>query len=151
MQKLQLHFIVIIFFEKHVYFSAYHINAGNAADYVKGMKKYGVEYMTGYAMSNFFLARFIKEQNIEAPELKAVVTSSEKLTDEMRQTFKEVYGCNTFDGWSGLEACGLISECKHGSLHISPDAGLLEVLDGNMQPVKPGIAGSVYCTGFIKL
>ena len=136
-------------FEKQVYFSAYHINAKNAANYVDGMRKHGVTYMTGYAMSNFFLARFLKEQNIEAPQLKAVVTSSEKLTDEMRQLFKEVYGCKTFDGWSGLEACGLITECNHGSLHISPDAGLIEVLDHNLQPVPPSVAGTVYCTGFL--
>ncbi|CAN5558715.1 exopolysaccharide biosynthesis protein VpsH [soil metagenome] len=137
------------FFEKQVYFSAYHIRKQNAADYLHGLQKHHVHYMTGYAMSNFFLARFFKELNIEAPQLKAVITSSEKLTDEMRQTFADVYNCKTFDGWSGVEACGLITECEHGSLHISPDAGLLEVLDDNMQLVPFGIAGSVYCTGFM--
>jgi phenylacetate-CoA ligase len=137
------------YFEKQVYFSAYHISKQNAKDYLHGMQKHHVHYMTGYAMSNFFLARFFKELNIEAQQLKAVITSSEKLTDEMRQTFKDVYHCKTFDGWSGVEACGLITECEHGSLHISPDAGLLEVLDDNMQPVPFGIAGTVYCTGFV--
>src|SRR5206468_9436726 len=62
---------------------------------------------------------------------------------------KEVYGCKTFDSWSGVEACGLITECEHGSLHISPDAGLIEVLNENMQSVNYGEAGEVYCTGFI--
>ncbi|MEP7318378.1 MAG: hypothetical protein ABI921_06545 [Panacibacter sp.] len=137
------------YFEKQVYFSAYHINTKNAADYAEGMHKYNVEYMTGYAMSNFFLARFLKEQSIEVPQLKSVVTSSEKLTDEMRQIFKEVYNCKTFDGWSGLEACALITECERGSLHISPDAGLIEVLNDKLQPVPPGIPGTVYCTGFL--
>lgn len=137
------------YFEKQVYFSAYHISKQNAGDYLSGMQKHHVHYMTGYAMSNFFLARFFKELNIEVPQLKAVITSSEKLTDEMRQTFHDVYNCKTYDGWSGVEACGLITECEQGSLHISPDAGLLEVLDDNMQPVHFGIAGTVYCTGFI--
>ena len=137
------------FFEKQVYFSAYHISKENANNYLQGIRKYGVQYMTGYAMSNFFLARFFKELNIEAPQLKAVITSSEKLTPEMRQVFTDVYHCKTFDGWSGVEACGLITECEQGSLHISPDAGLLEVLDDRMQPVPAGIAGTVYCTGFL--
>lgn len=137
------------YFEKQVYFSAYHISKQNATDYLHGMQKHHVHYMTGYAMSNFFLARFFKELNIEAPQLKAVITSSEKLTDEMRQTFADVYHCKTFDGWSGVEACALITECEHGSLHISPDAGLLEVLDDNMQPVAANNAGTVYCTGFL--
>jgi phenylacetate-CoA ligase len=137
------------FFEKQVYISAYHISAENAENYLKGMQRYKVQYMTGYAMSNFFLARFFKEQKLNAPQLKAVLTSSEKLTNEMREVFKEVYGCKTFDSWSGVEACALITECEHGSLHISPDAGLIEVLDENMQPVNYGEAGEIYCTGFI--
>jgi phenylacetate-CoA ligase len=137
------------FFEKQVYFSAYHINAKNADDYLKGILRYGVQYMTGYAMSNFFLARFFKKENLQAPQLKAVITSSEKLTGEMRETFKEVYNCKTYDSWSGVEACGLITECEYGSLHVSPDAGLIEVLNNNLQPVKAGEAGEVYCTGFI--
>jgi phenylacetate-CoA ligase len=137
------------FFEKQVYFSAYHISAKNAANYLEGMKRHYIQYMTGYAMSNFFLARFFKEQQLEAPQLKAILTSSEKLTEEMRQVFKEVYGCKIYDGWSGVEACGLITECEKGNLHISPDAGIIEVLNANMQPAPPGKAGTVYCTGFI--
>ena len=137
------------FFEKQVYFSAYHINAAHAKNYLDGIKKYGVLYMTGYAMSNFFLAKFFKELQLQAPQLKAVLTSSEKLTDEMRAVFKEVYHCKTFDSWGSVEACGLVTECEHGSLHINPDAGFIEVLDENMQPVKTGQRGNVYCTGFL--
>ena len=87
--------------------------------------------------------------NLDAPLLKAVITSSEKLTPEMRQTFSDVYHCKTFDGWSGVEACALITECEHGSLHISPDAGIIELLNNEMKPVPAGIAGDVYCTGFV--
>ncbi len=137
------------YFEKQVYFSAYHINPQTAENYAKGMRKYGVQYMTGYAASNFFLARFFKEFNIPAPQLKCVITSSEKLTPEMRETFTSVYGCKTFDGWGSVEACGLITECEHGSMHVSPDASVLEVLDDNMQPVQPGEEGAVYCTGLL--
>lgn len=46
-------------FEKQVYFSAYHINDVNTPNYVHAMHKYKIDYMTGYAMSNYFLARFI--------------------------------------------------------------------------------------------
>lgn len=135
--------------EKQTYFSAYHISADNAADYLEGMRKHQANFMTGYAMSNFFLARFFQELNMCAPELKAVITSSEKLTPEMRETFREVYNCKTYDSWSGVEACALVSECEHGSLHISPDMGIVELLDENDNPVKPGEIGEVVCTGLL--
>lgn len=137
------------YFEKQVYFSAYHISKANAANYVHGINKYGVQYMTGYAMSNFFLARFIVENNLSVNPQKAVITSSEKLTPEMREMFAKAYHCKTFDGWSGVESCALVSECEHGSLHISPDVGIIELLDDDLRPVGFNKPGNVYCTGFL--
>ena len=137
------------FIEKQVYLSAYHISKHTAQNYVDGIRKYRSEYMTGYAMSNFFLARFILEAGIEVPSMKAVVTSSEKLTSDMREVFQKVYGCKTFDGWSGVENCGLISENECGQLLISPDVGIIEILDPSGNPVRPGESGEVVCTGFL--
>lgn len=133
--------------EKQVYFSAYHISPKTVANYVDGMFKHNIEYMTGYAMSNYFLARFIEEAGIKAPQLKAVITSSEKLTPEMRETFRRVYGCPTFDSYSGVEDCGMITECESGSLHISPDLGIIEILNEQGKPVNPGEEGEAVCTG----
>tara|TARA_B100001059_G_scaffold236765_1_gene290050 strand:+ start:2482 stop:3858 length:1377 start_codon:yes stop_codon:yes gene_type:complete len=137
------------FIEKQVYFSAYHISKNTVSNYLEGMIKHKIEYMTGYAMSNFFLARFIEENGLKAPKLKAVITSSEKLTDDMRRTFERVYQCQTFDSYSGVEMCGLISECKFGSLHISPDLGVLEILKSNGEYAKPGESGELVCTGLV--
>lgn len=137
------------FVEKQVYLSAYHIAAAHATDYLQGITRHGVQYMTGYAMSNFFLARFFEECRLEAPRLKAVITSSEKLTEEMREVFLRVYQCKIYDSWSGVEACGLVSECEHGSLHISPDLGIIELVDEFGKPVNPGEVGEVVCTGLI--
>ncbi len=137
------------FIEKQLYLSAYHISKKTVQSYVEGILKYRSEYMTGYAMSNFFLARFMLEAGIEMPGMKAVVTSSEKLTPIMRETFRKVYGCKTFDGWSGVENCGLISESEYGQLLISPDVGIIEILDPSGNSVSPGESGEVVCTGFL--
>ena len=137
------------YFEKQVYFSAYHINPNNATNYLQGMIKHHVQYMTGYAMSNYFLARFLQEKKLSAPQLTSVITSSEKLTPEMRQLFFDVYNCKTFDSWGSVEACGIISECEQGKLHLSPDSAIVEILDEHMQPVAIGEAGDVYCTGLL--
>jgi phenylacetate-coenzyme A ligase PaaK-like adenylate-forming protein len=39
--------------------------------------------------------------------------------------------------------------CKDGKLHINEDTTLVEVLDKNNQPVKPGEPGFVVVTDFI--
>jgi len=95
------------------------------------------------------LARFIEEKGIIAPKLRAVITSSEKLTQEMRDTFRRVYGCKTFDSYSGVEDCGLISECEEGSLHVSPDMGIIEFLNKDQKPAKIGERAELVCTGIL--
>lgn len=135
--------------EKQAYFSAYHISAENAPEYLKGIQKHHLQYMTGYAASNFFLARFFDELKLNAPQLKAVITSSEKLTPEMREVFYKVYGCKTYDSYSGVEDCGLISECEFGGLHVSPDMGIIEFLNEEGKPAVPGEKAEIVCTGIL--
>lgn len=137
------------YFEKQIYFSAYHISPATVRNYVDALNKYKPDYMVGYAMSNYFLARFIQESGVQVPKMQAVITSSEKLTPDMRKVMEEVYSCKTYDGWSGVEACALVSECEYGSLHISPDVGLVEILNESGEPAKPGEYGEVVCTGFL--
>ena len=55
--------------------------------------------------------------------------------------FLKVYGCKTYDSYSGVEACGLISENECGQLLVSPDVGIMEILneDGSsMQTRRDG-------------
>lgn len=136
-------------FEKQVYFSAYHLSLKNIASYWEGLSKYKPAYITGYAVSNYLMALFLKESGLKIDPLKAVITSSEKLAIEMRSLLQEVYQCKVYDSYSGVEACGLISECEEGSLHISPDVGLIEVLNEKGEQAKEGEWGELVCTGFL--
>jgi phenylacetate-CoA ligase len=137
------------YFEKQLYLSAYHIAPYSAHDYLKQINAFSPNYLVGYAMSHFILARFFDDLGLRPPEMKAILTSSEKLTPEMRKLFGKVYGCKTYDGWSGVENCGLISETESGELLVSPDVGIVEVLDSKGIPVRPGEVGEVVCTGLL--
>lgn len=135
--------------EKQIYFSAYHISSATAQDYAIAINKYEPVYMTGYAMANYFLARFLDEKKLSVPELKGVITSSEKLTPEMREIFLKVYGCKTYDSYSGVEACGLISENEYGQLLVSPDVGVMEILNEDGTQCNPGETGEIISTGLL--
>jgi phenylacetate-CoA ligase len=137
------------YIEKQTYFSAYHISKETVGNYVEGMIKNKVEYMTGYASANYFLARFIEEAGLKAPKLRAVLTSSEKLTQEMRDTFKRVYDCETFDSYNGVDLCNLISECEHHRLHVVPDAGIVEIIRPDGSKCEPGETGEIISTGLL--
>lgn len=137
------------FIEKQLYFSAYHISKNTAKDYFNGIEKYKPVYITGYAMSNYILAKYFKQLKLRPKGVKAILTSSEKLTQEMRDVFEEVYGCKVYDAWSGMEWCGLISENEFGQLLYSPDSAYLEFLRPDGTDALPGEEAEIVCTGFL--
>jgi len=136
-------------FEKQTYFSAYHISENTIENYLNGIIENKVAWMHGYAMSNFYIADFIKKAGLKAPQLKAVITSSEKLTEEMRAVISSVFKCRVYDSYSGGEFCGLISESSKGELLVSPDVGIMEFVDQNGRDVSNGQIGEIISTGFI--
>lgn len=135
--------------EKQTYFSAYYINEKNAPNYVEGMRKHNLDYMVGYAMSLYLLADIINKLDLKAPKLKAVLTSSEKLTRQMRVAIEKAFQCKVYDAYSGVEACGLISENNDGELLFSPDTGIMEVVNENGKEVENGESGEVIATGLL--
>jgi phenylacetate-CoA ligase len=67
----------------------------------------------------------------------------------MRETISKAYGCKVFDSYSGVEACGLISENMDGDFLFSPDTGIMEVLNKNGIDTNYGEEGEVVSTGLL--
>jgi phenylacetate-CoA ligase len=137
--------------ERQLYMSAFHISLQNAIHYVEALNTYKPDYLVGYASSHYFLARMILEQKLQVGQPKAILTSSEKLTPEMRSVLEAAYHCQVYDAYSGVEACCLASECEYHRLHISPDVGIIEILDENGQPAAPGVPGEIVATGLLNI
>jgi len=135
--------------EGQLYMSAFHISPTTASLYLEAIRKFKPAYLVGYASSWFFLSRFIVEQGLRRFPVKAVLTSSEKLTEEMRGTIQQAFECEVFDAYSGVEACCLASECERHGLHVSPDVGIIELLGDDGRPVSPGETGEIVATGLL--
>jgi phenylacetate-CoA ligase len=135
--------------ERQLYFSAFHISAANAPAYAGALNRFRPDYLVGYASAHFFLARIFHEQALKVHSPKAVLTSSEKLTVEMREMLESVYRAPVFDAYSGVEPCCLASECEHHLMHISPDVGIVEIIGEDGLSVNAGEEGEVVATGFL--
>lgn len=114
--------------EKQVYFSPFHLRPDTAIQYVEALRRHNIQWGTGYAVSFYLLARFMLEEKIPSPNLKAIVTTSEKLTPEMRPMMEQAFGCKIYEEYSTVENAIFASECEHGRLHVSPDVALVEIL-----------------------
>lgn len=132
--------------ERQAYLSPFHLGPATAARYVEALRRTGVQWMTGYAVSFYLLARHILEQKLDVPPLRAVITTSEKLTPEMRAVMEQAYRCRVFEEYSTVENALFASECGHGRLHVSPDVGIVEILRPDGTACMPGEVGEVVAT-----
>lgn len=132
--------------ERQAYLSPFHLGPATAAQYVEALKRTGVQWLTGYAVSYYLLARHILDQKLSVPPLRAVITTSEKLTAEMRAVMEEAYRCRVFEEYSTVENALFASECEKGRLHVSPDVGVVEILHPDGTACKPGEVGEVVTT-----
>lgn len=136
--------------ERQIYLSAFHVRPDTAEAYVRAFRRHKVEWATGYAVSFALLAGFILDAGLEPLSLRAVITTSEKLTDVMRQKISAAFGCPVFEEYAAVENCFFGSECSEGSLHVSPDGGVVEILRPDGSPVDPGEVGEVVATGLMR-
>ncbi len=132
--------------ERQVYFSPFHLRPETARFYVEALRRHRVRWMTGYAVSYYLLAQFILEQGLEVPPLKAIITTSEKVTPEMRKVMESAYGCRVYEEYSSVENALFASECEHGRLHVSPDVAVVEILRPDGTPCGANEPGEVVTT-----
>ena len=136
--------------ERQAYFSPFHLRADTAPRYVGALRRHGIQWLTGYAVSYYLLARFILDLRLAVPPLRAVVTTSEKVTREMRQTMEQAFGCPVFEEYSTVENVVFASECAWHRLHVSPDCAVVEILRSDGSPCDPGEVGEVVATGLLR-
>ncbi|MCC7446403.1 MAG: phenylacetate--CoA ligase family protein [Anaerolineae bacterium] len=137
-------------FERQVYFSAFHIRPDTAEHYVQALQRHQIQWITGYSNSIFQLASMILEHNIAAPSLKAIITTSEKVTPDMRSVIEQAFSTKVYEEYGTVEDLFYACDCAYGRKHISPDAGIVEIVDDQFRPVPSGVMGQVLATGFIR-
>jgi phenylacetate-CoA ligase len=106
--------------------------------------------MTGYAVSYFLLAQHILEQKIQVPKLRAIITTSEKVTRGMRDVIELAFQTRVYEEYSTVESSLFASECEQGRLHMSPDVAVVEILRPDGTPCGPGEPGEVVATSLIR-
>jgi phenylacetate-CoA ligase len=135
-------------FEKQVYFSAFHLSPANTPQYIQALKRHNIQWLTGYSNSIYQLAQMALDAQLDIPALKAVITTSEKLTSEMRSVIERAFRTEVYEEYGTVENIFYACENEFQQKLISPDAGLVEVVNDSFDPVLTGEYGEVIATGF---
>jgi phenylacetate-CoA ligase len=117
------------------------------ADQVAWLVQQAPAYLLSHAVNLHFLARHCREYGIRLPSLRGLRSSGEVLSEAARLDCREAWGLDPVDMYSAVETGYLALQCpEHGQLHVQAENALVEVLDGNQRPCRPGEVGRVVVT-----
>ncbi|HEY5294654.1 MAG TPA: AMP-binding protein [Gaiellaceae bacterium] len=136
--------------ERQIYFSVYHLSAETVPEYVRILRRHKPRWLTGYASTIADLARLADAQSLECPPLSAVITAAESVPSHLRETAPRIFGCEVTEEYGLAEESCFALECEQHSLHVSPDAGVVEIVDANGDRCAPGSPGDIVATGLVR-
>lgn len=134
---------------KQLYMSSYHLSPRYLPHYVDELRKFKADYVEGYPSSVYAIAQHIVENNLEPIAFKACFTTAENLFDSHRQAIQSAFKCRTYNQYGCGEIAIFATECEHGSMHISSDYGIVEIVDEDDNPLPIGQTGCVLCTSLV--
>jgi phenylacetate-CoA ligase len=133
---------------QQLYMSSYHLSPELIPYYIEAIKKYRVTYVEGYTSSVCALAQQILFQGDADLRMRMILTSAEPLFDHQRHAISSAFHCPVRETYGMAESVAAASECEAGRLHLWPEAGWVEVIEGN-EPAVAGCVLSLVCTGLL--
>ena len=126
---------------KQMYMSSYHLFPEYLGDYVNKIREFDPEYIEGYPSAIESLADFILDNGIEPFRLKAGFTTAEVLYPERREAIEKAFSCKVYNQYGSNENVIFAAECPCGSMHVSPEIGIVEVCDKDGNQLSSGQTG----------
>ncbi len=124
-----------------------HINS-TTDEQARWLCKEDPEYLMTYPTVVHALARHFEREGLELNRLREVRTFGEILEPHVREACQSAWGVPIVDTYSSEEFGYLALQCPdQGGYHIQAENVLLEVVDDEGQPCKPGDVGRVIVTG----
>lgn len=118
------------YFTNTLMMSSYHISNSSCKKYIDALEKFDPYLIQAYPSSIYLIAIWMKENNYfyNGKTLKAILTSSETLNDDMKCIIEERFKCNVYDWYGQSERVAAIGTCEYGSKHLLTDYSLVELV-----------------------
>lgn len=102
----------------------------------------------GYPSALSHIARHAAARGVRMDDLgiRVAFVTSERLYDEQRQQISACFGCPVANGYGGRDAGFIAHQCPAGSMHLTAEDIIVEILDASGQPVPRGQSGEIVVT-----
>lgn len=126
--------------------SSFDMSNEDMHNYASTIRTFNPKSIRGYASSINLFASFVKDNNIDLPDMSAIYTTAEKLLPHMRDNIGNAFDCDVYDAY-GLSDGGVGAyECsEHNGLHIDTERSIMEIVDENGKQITNGV-GNILAT-----
>lgn len=102
----------------------------------------------GYPSALSHIARHAnaRGRRVDNLGIRVAFVTSERLYDEQRRQISKIFGCPVANGYGGRDAGFIAHECPQGSMHITAEDIIVEIIDHLGAPVPRGEAGEIVVT-----
>jgi len=105
---------------------AYEYDEATLEQWYKVFISYQPKVIQGYASILAAFAKYLRDTNKTAHNLKGVYSTAEVLYPNQRKIIEDVFGCKVYNQYGCREIPGIACECSHGNMHILPDMAYVE-------------------------
>lgn len=133
--------------ERLAYLSNYHLSPRFLPAYMDFLRSFRPIVVMGYPSALEAIAQYALEHNDLPAPARCAVTVSETLSTCARSRIEAAWQCPVLDRYGAVEGCVFAGQCEFGRYHVSPDVGIVEILDADGRPCPPDTPGEIVCTG----
>jgi len=117
---------------------------------IEEMRKHQPRYLYCNASYAAALATYILQKQPKLPRFKTVLTSYEVTSKIHKRLLMQAFSCPSFEIYGLTEVSQAAMECEDGKMYVPHDTHIIEILDRDRRPVRPGEVGRLYITSLRK-
>lgn len=112
------------------------------------IRSYRPRMLFGYPSALARIASHARQRGIDMTDCGIAVAfcTSEVLRPEWRKLIREAFSCGVANEYGARDAGFIARECPHGSLHITAEELIVEIVDEQGNPAPPGTEGDILVT-----
>ncbi len=128
--------------------SAFEMSPERMDAYLDRIERYDPVSLFGYPSSLALLCQRASDRGrkLRLRRLRVVFVTGERLYDHQRCEIEAVLGVPVADGYGSREGGFIAHQCPEGSMHITSENVILEILDAGGEPVPVGEPGQIVLT-----
>ena len=127
---------------------AFEMSDSRVEAFIARIREMRPKMVFGYPSAISHIAGYAEKKGIRLDDLgvKVVFVTSERLYDHQREVISRIFACPVANGYGGRDAGFIAHACPSGSMHITAEDVIVEIVDAAGKVLPNGQSGEIVVT-----